>query len=201
MEKLRISLKYWLLGSKYFKALKAMEFAEKIHIGKRKNGDPEFIHQITIVQFLRTFASGNFLLFPEDTLCVGFLHDTSEDYDISFDEFEIKFGKEVARAIKAMTKKYRGHRIPDSEYYAIMGEDPIASVVKGGDRIHNHQSMVGTFTLEKQKSYIEETEIHILPMLKKARSKFPEQESVYENEKLLLKSQISLIKEIHKNMG
>lgn len=57
--------------------------------------------------------------------------------------------------------------------------------------------MVGTFTKEKQLSYTEETEKFVLPMLKTARRNFPEQESVYENEKLLLKSQIVLIRKIN----
>ena len=68
MEKLKVSLKYWLIGKKYFTAVKALNFAEKYHIGKRKNGDPEFIHQITIGQLVRVFAAGNLLLGPEQTI-------------------------------------------------------------------------------------------------------------------------------------
>jgi hypothetical protein len=61
--------------------------------------------------------------------------------------------------------------------------------------------MVNVFTNKGQLWYIEETEEYIIPMLKKARRKFIEQESVYENIKHVLLSQIELIKIIHKAKG
>ena len=196
MDKLAISLRYYLLGCKYFQALKAMEFAAKFHTGMRKDGKtPEFSHQMLIVQYLRTLHSG--LLEPEDTFSSGFLHDTPEDHDVGFDEIENKFGAKIAKSVRLLTKKYRGTVIPEQYYYEQIAEDSIASIVKGGDRNHNISTMVGTFTREKQLSYIEETEKFVLPMLKTARRNFPEQESVYENEKLLLKSQIVLIRKIN----
>ena len=196
MEKLAISLRYYLLGCKYFQALKAMEFAAKFHTGTRKDGKtPEFSHQMLIVQYLRTLAPG--ILEPEETFSSGFLHDVCEDYDVGFDEIENKFGGKVAKSVRLLTKKYRGTIVPEQYYYEQIAEDSIASVVKGGDRNHNISTMVGTFTKEKQLSYIEETEKFVLPMLKTARRNFPEQESVYENEKLLLKSQIVLIRKIN----
>ena len=196
MDKLAISLRYYLLGCKYFQALKAMEFAAKFHTGMRKDGKtPEFSHQMLIVQFLRTLAPG--ILEPEETFSTAFLHDTPEDHDVGFDEIENKFGVKVAKSVRLLTKKYRGTVVPEQYYYEQIAEDSIASVVKGGDRNHNISTMVGTFTKEKQLSYIEETEKFVLPMLKTARRNFPEQESVYENEKLLLKSQIVLIRKIN----
>jgi (p)ppGpp synthase/HD superfamily hydrolase len=196
MDKLAISLRYYLIGCKYFQALKAMEFAAKFHTGTRKDGKtPEFSHQMLIVQYLRTLHSG--LLEPEDTFSCGFLHDTPEDYDVGFDEIENKFGVRVTKSVRLVTKKYRGTTVPEQYYYEQIGEDSIASVVKGGDRNQNVSSMVGVFTREKQLSYVEETEKLTLPMLKKARRNFPEQESVYENEKLLLNSQIALIRKIN----
>lgn len=40
--------------------------------------------------------------------------------------------------------------------------DPIASIVKGADRINNQQTMNGVFSYEKQLSYTFETEKYIL---------------------------------------
>lgn len=71
-----------------------------------------------------------------------------------------------------------------------MGYDPIASLAKGIDRMHNHQSMHGVFSAEKQKSCIEETETYILPMLHVARNQFPQQEAAYQNIKHVLQTQI-----------
>lgn len=73
-------------------------------------------------------------------------------------------------------------------------------MVKGADRIHNQQSMVGVFTLDKQSAYISETKDLVLPMLKRARKRFTTQEAVYENEKLLLMNQNSLINNIHESL-
>lgn len=195
-KKLVVSMRYWLQGRKYHKALKAMEFAKGFHTGMRKDGlTPEFDHQIRIGHFVRTLE--NSLMYPEDTLCVVFLHDVCEDYDIPFMEIEDKFGKRVADATRLLTKAHRGERVPDTVYYGRMHECPIASIDKGGDRIHNFQSMPGVFSTEKQIQYIEECQEHILPMLKKAKRMFPEQECAYENIKHMLESQIDLIRRIH----
>ena len=54
--------------------------------------------------------------------------------------------------------------------------------------------MPGVFTPEKQHEYIVECETWIIPMLKLARRKFPEQEPAYENLKRMLTSQIELLR-------
>jgi hypothetical protein len=57
--------------------------------------------------------------------------------------------------------------------------------------------MVGVFTIEKQRDYIQETQDYILPALKEARRRFPRQEPAYENIKHMLKSQIELLQAAH----
>jgi hypothetical protein len=74
---------------------------------------------------------------------------------------------------------------------------PVATVVKGSDRINNQSTMVGVFTPKKQMEYVRECEEHILPMLKSARRKFPDQEPAYENMKLVLTTQIAMVRAIH----
>ena len=93
---------------------------------------------------------------------------------------------------KLLSKKYRGEKKDMEQYFEEMVNCPIASVIKGVDRINNHQTMHPVFTAEKQKSYIYETNTYIIPMLKKARHLHVEQESVYENIKFVLKSQMAL---------
>jgi len=197
-EKLKITLRYWLLGisqvnPEYNKCIEALEFASNIHNGKRKDGvTPEFEHQLIIAHYLRTLI--NNLMFPSETICVCLLHDVCEDYDVSYDEIERRFGKVVRDGVERLTKIYKGVKKSDEEYFNGISECPIASVGKGGDRIHNLQSMVGVFTKEKQEKYILEAETHIIPALKKARRMYPKQEMVYENIKLMMLSQIQLIK-------
>jgi len=191
-----IAMRYWLLGREYYSALNALEFAAKYHTGKRKDGKTkEYFHQLSIGRYVKSIATS--LEFPEATLATVFLHDICEDYDVSVDEIKERFGEQVSRAVMLMTKVFGDYRKPDTEYYRDMTRCKIASVAKGADRIHNIQTMIGVFTYEKQKEYIEETETFILPLLKEARRTFPEQEPAYENVRHVLVSQIELLKAVH----
>lgn len=192
-EKLQISLRYFLIGKEYYDTARALEFASKYHTGFRKDGvTPEFQHQIEIVHFLRTLLPS--YIFPQDVLTVGVLHDTCEDYpEVTKDIIEKQFGRRVAHSVSLLDKN--GKELP--YYFEQIANDEIASIVKGADRIHNLQSMIGVFTSEKQVRYIEEVEKYFLPMLKAARRKFPQQEPAYENIKHLLNSQLELISALH----
>lgn len=190
-------MRYWLIGvakkdPQFLPALNALEYAKNIHIGLRKDGKtPEFQHQIEIVHYLRTLVDG--LIHPGATLAAAFLHDIPEDYDISFEEIEDKFGKQVCDAVQLLTKKYRGEKKVMEQYFEEMARCPIASIIKGADRINNHQTMHPVFTQEKQKSYILETQTFIIPMLKKSRHIHVQQEHIYENIKFVLRSQMTMV--------
>lgn len=195
-EKSFTSLRHWLLGKEYYMPAEALQFARDWHTGKRKDGfTPEDDHQLQVTQYIRTLQS--LLIFPQESIAAALLHDTVEDKPVSIDEIRRLFGDRVANSVWLLSKVRNGARRSDEEYYAGMADDPIASVVKGADRIHNSQTMVGVFTRVKQQEYMEETEKFLLPMLKKARRKFPQQHSVYMNTRLILVSQIKLIKAIH----
>lgn len=192
-EKLSVALRYWLLGRKYFKAVEAMEFASKLHVGLRKDGvTVEFMHQISITHYLRTLSD---LRSREETLIAGLLHDVVEDYNVPIEKIRDLFGEKIATAVLLLSKVINGVKKTNKEYYYAMQSDPIASIVKGGDRINNFQTMQGVFSVEKQIAYIRECEEHILPMLKEARRNFPDQELAYENIKHALVGQIQLLKE------
>lgn len=191
-----IAIRHMLLGKGWYTALEAMEFALKFHQGKRKdNITPEFYHQVVIAGFLFTLSDG--LLYPEETIAVAFLHDCPEDYDIGFEEIESRFGSKIARATKLLTKTHRGRNLSPEAYFSSMAEDPIASVVKGTDRIHNQSTIVGVFSREKQNIYITETNEYIIPMLKVARKNCPKQYNAYRNIMFVLRSQIDMICAVH----
>lgn len=197
-EKLKISLRYWLLGlahadKDFVCCVNALEYAASFHNGLRKDGKtPEFQHQLTIAHYLRTLMPS--MEYPADTISVALLHDVPEDYHVGFDEITTKFGLKVSKSVELLTKSHRGSKKTNEEYFSGISNDPIASIVKGADRIHNLQSMLGVFTKEKQESYVQEAETWIIPALKTARRLYPSQELVYENMKLLMMSQIQLIK-------
>lgn len=184
------------MGKEYLTGIRALEFARLFHQGLRKDGcTPEFAHQLSIARYVKTLH--NSLMFPEETMACVFLHDTPEDADVGFEELEQRFGQRVAEATRLVTKKFRGEKIPKETYFSQMAQCPIASVVKGADRMHNLQTMQPAFSLTKQRHYCEETESFILPMLKRARRNIPEQEAVYENIKLSLENQIEFIRALH----
>lgn len=202
-QRLFISMRYWLLGAaehdvSYFHTLNALEYARGIHIGLRKdNTTPEFQHQVEIGLFLRTLV--RHIKFPADTLSVCFLHDTLEDYaethNISVETLTSKFNQRIAEATWKISKIRNGVKLSNEEYYGEVATCPITSIAKGVDRIHNLSTMHPVFTIKKQREYIKETKDYVLPMLKKARHLFPEQEAIYENIKFVINQQIRMIED------
>lgn len=196
-EKRKLVLQTLLLGAGYFDALAVMRFCEPHHAGTRKDGfTPEFDHQISIATFAFDLPD---LMYREEVLATIFAHDTSEDAGIKWSKIakrvrnSKKARKRVSKAIQRMTKEWKGERLDEEKLFSSMARDPVASIAKGCDRIHNIQSMVGVFTAAKQREYIREVRELFLPMLKKARRNFPHQHRAYEIIKFTLKSQIALI--------
>ena len=181
-----------------------MDFNRRLFTGTRKDGvTPEFDPHVCQVQFLRTLLP--YLDYPEETICTTLSHDTPEDKDVSPQELERFykdpiFGSRVSSSTMKVTKTYSGEKFNSVELFAQMSQCPIASIVKGVERFHNLQSMVGVFSLEKQKEYVRETEEYILPMLKDAEFRFPTQEPAYKNIRTILKSQLAILSELHKYM-
>lgn len=195
--KVKVALRYWLLArsqsdARYLTPMEAFEFAALRHTGTRKNGAPELIHQVEIAQYLRTLEPH--LIDAPLCLSAAMLHDVREDYHVPHLEIHQRFGEEPARVTELLTKCFMGVSKSDKNYYHALSLDPCGSIVKGSDRLHNHGSMAGAFSVEKQLSYLLETEQLVLPMLKAARRNFPSQEPAYENLKIALRSQIAILR-------
>ena len=198
-----IYMRGYLQGCKYHAASEALDMAQNIHVGVRKDGiTPEFAHQIAMACYAITILP--LLTYPEETLSAIFLHDAIEDYNITRDEIKSRFGEIVHDAVFYLTKLYIcesdnkiRNKIKPEHYFRGVGHNEIASIVKGIDRMHNQQTMVGVFSHEGQIHYIEESETYILPMLKVARKKFPYQTMAYLNVKTVLESQIEMLRVIN----
>jgi hypothetical protein len=191
-EKLKLTLRHKIQGmaytnKKYNVVLKAFNLAEKYHNGKRKDGQPEFSHQLMIVAYLLTIEKS--LVNAPMVILAALWHDLYEDY---YDEFP-----EVVDEMKAISEEgfiysYRlakvrdGEKISYEQYFKEMTSCIICSIVKLVDRASNISTMVGIFTVEKQTNYLDELNMWFFPMLKQARRLFPEQESAYENIKTIL---------------
>jgi (p)ppGpp synthase/HD superfamily hydrolase len=194
----RIALRHWLLGREWYKAAEAFTYAETFHCGLRKDGvTPEFNHQVQVALYLSTLTPH--LLFPQETITTALLHDVPEDFDVEFAEIESLFGNQVAEATHACTKVHKGSKRDPHEVKAAQESNPIASPVKGADRIHNQSTMAGVFSNAKILEYVEETETFILPMLKAARRRFPSQDGAYQNERVVLLTQNAAMRHFASN--
>lgn len=201
--KMKIVIRYWLLGKGYYKAVEAMDFAESFHTGKRKDGEHEFSHQVRIANYLRAFDS--LMDYPEETFCAVWLHDVPEDYDVSIEVIREMFGDIVANAVFLLSKVIEGNKIGNEVYYAQMvnsksPECQVASLGKVADRLDNLMTMLGGFDSAKQMSYLEETLEFVVPMAKKAKRMFPKQEGIFENMKYIIANHVRLYTEINKKV-
>lgn len=188
------TMRGWLDGKGFYKALDALEFVRQMEQGFRKDKEtPKFNHQLSVAQLLGTL-SANFL-FPEDTLAAAFLHDVLEDHPeaITRQGLGTRFGERVASAVWHLSKKMGGLTKTYEMYFSEMAEDPIASVVKLADRGHNLQTMQGVFSLAKQRSYVSELDEWFFPLIKNSRRAFPQQYAAYENLKIILLIQKGLL--------
>lgn len=191
---------------------KALNLLYQHHNGLRKDGvTPEWFHQLSILMYLMTmensFRDYKYALgpgswegtttyghFPTHLYVSALLHDLHEDYGYPIERLKDGFGTHVAGSVERLSKKGPGFAKTLPDYYKSMETDPIASIVKGADRIHNVQTMPGVFKTEKMRAYLAETEEYVLPMLKSARKNFPDLRPVYENIKHVLVTQGSLIR-------
>ena len=204
-EKLRIAARYWLLGMAennpaYYKVLEAMEYGEAHHDGTRNGGQPEFIHQLSIFHQVRTLH--RHIRNPVTVYILIFLHDAVEDprtdketkekHFISLEEVEKKWGEVIALKVKKLSKEIMGVKNVDYSLDAIF-EDEDTAVVKAGDRVDNVSSMFGVFKRPRLERYVKETVEEFLDRIKAARRRFPDQEGIFENMKLELVNQLTLI--------
>ncbi len=137
---------------------KAYDFAEKAHEGQtRASGDPYFSHVYATAKNLAEFG------FDATTIAAGFLHDTVEDTDITDEDLEREFGKEIRFLVDGVTKlgtiKYQGrkrHIESLRKFFIATAQDLRVVAIKLCDRLHNAQTL-GYVKKEKQKRIALET--------------------------------------------
>jgi hypothetical protein len=190
----KLFIRGWLAGAGMHRALRAVNLGLEWHDLTRKDGvTPEFSHQLWQIQFVRTLAGVRDL---ENVICTIALHDLPEDRRYDTRWVRVEFEDLVGASVEAMSKKIFGKNADKSNesYYYQLALDENASVAKGCDRVHNHSTMPGVFTVAKMNEFMLESEQYVLPMLKEARKNFPHQEAAYSGLRGRLKEQIHLIR-------
>lgn len=194
--KLYVSLKFRLYGAQMFEAMRALEIAKSIHTGFRKDGiTPSFQHQIEIALNLFLLKDLDDL---EGAIICAIFHDTDEDFphQIPIGTLE-SFGSSRHATIRLLNKHTH-----DSfeDCLDALSLNMNGSIVKGEDRINNFQSMYrGNFPRHKVVKYRDDVVTLFLPMLKKARKKFPKQMDAYYSIENRLKMQVEWVNLLLKN--
>lgn len=129
-----------------FQELKAAyDFSAAAHEGqKRQTGEPYFIHPCAVVNVLVDLGFDDV-----STLVAAFLHDVLEDTQVTADELEQKFGKEVLELVEGVTKldKIKFVSAEDEQVenlrkmFFAMAKDYRVIIIKLADRLHNMRTL------------------------------------------------------------
>ena len=142
------------------KLKKAYEFAESAHATqKRHSGDPYISHPIAVANILAE------LRLDGPTITTALLHDTIEDTNITYQDVETKFGKEIADLVDGVTKlsklENQGKEITLGENFRKLilatAKDIRVLLVKLADRLHNMRTISSISSDEKRIRIAKET--------------------------------------------
>ncbi len=123
----------------------AYDFSAAAHEGqKRQTGEPYFIHPCAVVNILVDLGFDDV-----STLVAAFLHDVLEDTQVTADELEQKFGKEVLELVEGVTKldkiKFVSAEDEQAEnlrkMFFAMAKDYRVIIIKLADRLHNMRTL------------------------------------------------------------
>lgn len=104
---------------------RAMKLAYEAHHGQvDKGGIPYIFHPYHLAEQMP----------DEYTTCAALLHDVIEDTNVTLEDLEMLFPKEVTEAVALMTHK---EGVDYLEYVAAIKTNPIAKAVKLADIAHN----------------------------------------------------------------
>ena len=104
---------------------RAIDIAFSAHEHQRdKAGRPYFMHPLIVASQMNS----------EYEICTALLHDVAEDTDITIEELEREFPKEITDALRLLTHKDNTDYL---DYVRELKKNPIARKVKLADLNHN----------------------------------------------------------------
>lgn len=104
---------------------KAMRIAYQAHHGQAdSSGVPYIFHPYHLAEQMP----------DEITACTALLHDVLEDTDVTIEELEKEFPKEVTEALRLLTHNIK---MDYFEYVRAIRQNPVARTVKMADLMHN----------------------------------------------------------------
>lgn len=142
---------------------KAYYFAEEAHKGQfRKSGENYFIHPENVAFILAEYHM------DVDTLCGGLLHDVVEDTEITCEEIEKEFNKDIAELVDGVTKlkklDFKSKKENQGEnlrkMIIAMAKDIRVVIIKLADRLHNSRTLEHMSEAKRKEKAHETLEIY-----------------------------------------
>jgi GTP pyrophosphokinase len=139
---------------------RAYVFAMKAHgAQKRASGDPYFSHPVEVAYKLTQYK------LDAASIVTALLHDTVEDTEVTLDDIEASFGKEIRNLVDGVTKLSRlegkSENLSQAENFRklliAMSEDLRVLLVKLADRLHNMETLKYIKNPEKRQRIARET--------------------------------------------
>src|SRR4051812_5692698 len=139
---------------------RAYVFAMKAHgAQKRASGDPYFSHPVEVAYKLTQYK------LDTSSIATALLHDTVEDTEVTLDDIEATFGKEIRTLVDGVTKLSRlegkSENLNQAENFRklliAMSEDLRVLLVKLADRLHNMETLKHIKSPEKRQRIARET--------------------------------------------
>lgn len=124
--------------------MKAYNYAKDFHGDQlRKSGEPFIIHPVHVAYILATIG------LDDTTICAALLHDVVEDTNVTKEDMEKEFGKEITGMVDGVTKlnsiQYttaKERQVEDyRKMFLAMGKDIRVILIKLADRLHNMRTL------------------------------------------------------------
>ena len=146
--------------------LKAYEFANKVHAGKkRRNGEDLITHIIEVANILAE------MYVSEDIIIAALLHEVLNDESVSYNDIVENFGEDIAQVIESVYKINKLELQDESEsslnylrkILVGMARDVRVLYIKMADRLHNMRTN-NVLSEAKQKENAKETLNILVPI-------------------------------------
>lgn len=172
VDKMYTYLRGYLTGAGMSESIKALQFARKQHSAQtRKDGTPYIVHPLSMACY--AIALG---LNEDDIVATILLHDILEDCNVKADYLPVN--DKIKDAVSHMTVMHMDTDISKIEtkcrYFNELLESKEALICKALDRYNNLSDMPFALSADAIGKNCAETEVLLLPILKKAKEEFPE---------------------------
>ena len=170
VEKMYTYLRGFLIGANMKESIKALQFARESHAGQvRKDGTPYLVHPLGMACY--AIALG---IRDDNIVATILLHDVVEDCGVKVEYLPVN--DTVKRAVRYMTVTRFDTDLDKIEikcrYFNELLDCREALICKALDRYNNLADMPIYFTKDAMGKNVAETEVLLLPILKRAKERY-----------------------------